>query len=178
MVNQMPTNIATQLFYIDIVIRIGYWLHIISRPLHTIAKGREVVGFYQSDCKKPRIWPLNSSHWRSKLKGHRFLKCLHGNTFLSRWRTLEESLGLIGMESRTIVESSSNCFHKFLQKLTRSCPLDWRGCFGHVIKWDAPCSFGLGHWRLHTMPKRMFQFLYFISYFQAISSNSQQSLAI
>ena len=29
------------------------------------------------------------------------------------------------------------------QPLTRSWPLDWRGCFGQGIKWDAPSSFGV-----------------------------------
>jgi hypothetical protein len=29
------------------------------------------------------------------------------------------------------------------KKLTRSWPVDWRGSFGHGIKWDAPSSFGL-----------------------------------
>jgi hypothetical protein len=28
-------------------------------------------------------------------------------------------------------------------KLTTSWPLDWRGCFGQRINWDAPSSFGL-----------------------------------
>jgi hypothetical protein len=39
------------------------------------------------------------------------------------------------------------------QSLTRSWPLDWRGCFEQGIKWDAPLGldFGLGLWRLHTM---------------------------
>jgi hypothetical protein len=74
------------------------------------------------------------------------------------------------------------------QKLTRSWPLDWRGCFGQAIKWDASdeCyrfelwawpletshydrpsreaigvhdqKFGL--WRLHTLPDQRLQFLY------------------
>ena len=30
--------------------------------LHTTAEGREALGFHQSDCKKPRIWPLDPSH--------------------------------------------------------------------------------------------------------------------
>jgi hypothetical protein len=34
--------------------------------------------------------------------------------------------------------------------LTRSWPLDWRDCFGHVIKWDAPFSFGLWAWPLEA----------------------------
>ena len=65
------------------------------------------------------------------------------------------------------------------QSLTRSWPLDWRGCFEQGIKWDAPLGldFGLGLWRLHTMPGRRLQLLYFIGYFQPISLDSQQSLA-
>jgi hypothetical protein len=41
-----------------------------------------------------------------------------------------------------------------------------------------PLDFGLGLWKLHTMPSRRLQFLYFIGYFQLISLDSQQSLAI
>ena len=39
------------------------------------------------------------------------------------------------------------------QSLARSWPLNWRGCFGQGIKWDAPLGldFGLDLWRLHTM---------------------------
>jgi hypothetical protein len=37
-------------------------------------------------------------------------------------------------------------------------------------------DFGLGLWRLHTMPRRRLQFLYFIDYFQPFSLDSQQSL--
>jgi hypothetical protein len=52
------------------------------------------------------------------------------------------------------------------QSLTRSWPLDWRGCFGQGIKWDAPLGvdFDLGLWRLHIMPGRRLHFLYFIGY--------------
>jgi hypothetical protein len=92
------------------------------------------------------------------------------------------------------------------QSLTRSWPLDSRGCFEQGIKWHAPLSldFGLGLWRLHslavqverpwefmakgldfglelcglhTMPGRRLHLLYFIGYFQLISLDSQQSLA-
>jgi hypothetical protein len=31
-------------------------------PLHTMAEDRGVVDFHQSDCKKPRIRPLDPSH--------------------------------------------------------------------------------------------------------------------
>jgi hypothetical protein len=38
-------------------------------------------------------------------------------------------------------------------------------------------DFGLGLWRLHTMPGRRLHLLNFIGYFQVISLDSQQSLA-
>jgi hypothetical protein len=41
-----------------------------------------------------------------------------------------------------------------------------------------PLDFGLGMWRLHTVPNQRLQFLYCIGYFQPISLDSQQSLAI
>jgi hypothetical protein len=70
-------------------------------------------------------------------------------------------------------------------KTGRYWPLDWRGCFGHGLKWYAPSSslfVGLWAWpliwRLHTMPGQRLQFLYFIGYFQSISLDSQQILAI
>jgi hypothetical protein len=45
------------------------------------------------------------------------------------------------------------------------------GCFGQGIKWDAPLSsnFGLGLWRLHTMPCRGLQLLYFVGYIYIFS---------
>jgi hypothetical protein len=39
-------------------------------------------------------------------------------------------------------------------------------------------DFGLDLWRLHTMPGRRTYLLYIIGYFQLISLDSQQSLAI
>jgi hypothetical protein len=40
-----------------------------------------------------------------------------------------------------------------IQSLARSWLLDWRGCFGQGIEWDAPLGldFGLGLWKLHTI---------------------------
>jgi hypothetical protein len=92
------------------------------------------------------------------------------------------------------------------QALARSWPLDWSGCFGQGIKWDAPfgsdfgiglwrlhimvvqverpwefmtkgLDFGLGRWRVHTAPNQRPQLLYFIDYFQPVSLDSQQSVA-
>ena len=34
--------------------------------LHTMAEGREAIDFHQSNCKKPRIWPLDPSHYRRR----------------------------------------------------------------------------------------------------------------
>ena len=61
------------------------------------------------------------------------------------------------METQIMVERPSGFFHEKNQPLTRSSfrrLLDWRGCFGQGIKWDAPLDldFGLGLQRLHTMP--------------------------
>jgi hypothetical protein len=43
---------------------------------------------------------------------------------------------------------------------------------------DMGLDFGLGLWRLHTMPGQRLQLLYFIGYFQPISLDSQQGLTI
>jgi len=99
-------------------------------------------------------------------------------TFWRRRRTLEGSLDQTGMEAQTMVERPSVSFPK-KQSLTRSWPLDWRGYFEQGIKWHAPLDldFGVGLWRLHTMPGRWLHLPYFISYSQLISLDCQQSLA-
>jgi hypothetical protein len=60
------------------------------------------------------------------------------------------------METQIVVERLLVFFPIKNQLLTRFWLLDWRGCFGQGIKWDAPLglNFGLGLWRLHTMPGR------------------------
>jgi hypothetical protein len=68
------------------------------------------------------------------------------------------------METQTMVERPSKFFIKKNQSLARSWPLDWRGCFGQGIKWDAPLGldFGLGLWKLRTMTvqvKNMWEFM-------------------
>jgi hypothetical protein len=56
------------------------------------------------------------------------------------------------METQTMVERPSFFFIKN-HSLTKSWPLNWRGCFGQGIKWDAPLGldFELGFWKLNTM---------------------------
>jgi hypothetical protein len=81
-----------------------------------MAEGWETIDFYQSDCKKPRIQPLDPSHLRPKSKGRRSPKCLHGNTFWPRRQTFEGSLGQIGIETKTMVERPSIFFHKKISK--------------------------------------------------------------
>jgi hypothetical protein len=74
------------------------------------------------------------------------------------------------METQTMVG-----FFKLKKSSTRSWLLDWKGYFEQGIKWDAPLnlSFGLGLWRLHTMPGQRLHILYFIGYFQSISLDSK-----
>jgi hypothetical protein len=91
---------------------------------------------------------------------------------------LEQSLGRAKCLTQTSIERP-NFFSLNNQSLTKSWPLDSRGYFEQRIKWHAALSldFGLGLWRLHTMPGRRLHLLYFIGYFKLISLNSQQSLA-
>jgi hypothetical protein len=104
-------------------------------------------------------------------------KRLGGSTFRKLWR--QE----FGLSSKVWVDPNfwreAEFFSLNNQSLTRSWPLDLRGYFEQGIKWHAPLSldFGLGLWRLHTMPGRRLHFLYFIGYFRLISLDSQQSLA-
>ena len=105
--------------------------------------GREAVDFQQSNCKKWSIRPLDPSHQRPKSIGRRNLKCLHDNTFWPRRWTLKESLGRMGIETQTMAGRPSFFLLIKIQSLTRSWPLDWKGCFGQGIKWDAPSSFEL-----------------------------------
>ena len=66
-----------------------------------MAKGREAVGFHESNCKNQEFDNL-SLHWRPKSKGRRNLTCLHGSIFLSRRWTLKGSLDWMGMEIQTM----------------------------------------------------------------------------
>jgi hypothetical protein len=77
-----------------------------------MAEGQDAVAFHQSDCKKPRFWPLNPSQWMPKTKGCRSPKCLHGSTFLPRRQILEGSLGRTGLEIQTMFERPAIFLHK------------------------------------------------------------------
>jgi hypothetical protein len=98
------------------------------------------------------------------------------------------------IENPNYTREAVNFFSQSKMKLTRSWPLDRRGCFGQRIKWDACFSFGLwawpleashyGHpsqeamgvhgqkvwtlefglWRLHIVSGWRLQFLYFVGY--------------
>jgi hypothetical protein len=67
----------------------------------------EAIHFHQSNCKKPRIWPLDPSHYMLKSKGCRKLKSLHGNIFWPRRWTLKGSLGRTWMKTQTTIERPS-----------------------------------------------------------------------
>jgi hypothetical protein len=116
-----------------------------------MAEGREAVDFHQSNCKKPRVRPLDPTlHIMAKVQRPSHFKMI---TFCRRRRTLEGSLGWTGIETQTMVERPSVFFILNNQSLTKSWPLDWRGYFEQGIKWLAPLSldFGFGLWRLHTL---------------------------
>ena len=121
--------------------------------------------------------------------------------FWRRWRTLKGSLGWTGMEIQTMVGRPSLFFSiKKTNKIlaVRLKRLFWARkkvecsfflwilglTFGGFTLWlskSRGCEssdFGCGFWKLHTMPDRRLRFLYFISYSQPISLDSQQSLAI
>ena len=65
-------------------------------------------------------------------------------TFWRRRHTLKGSLGQTGIETQTMVERLSSYFQKKNQSLTRSWPLNWRGCFGQGVEWDAPLGLDFG----------------------------------
>jgi hypothetical protein len=68
--------------------------------LHTMAEGRKAVDFHQSDCKKPRVWPLDPSQYGQSPKAVASLN----DSFIQRRQTLKGSLGRMEMETQTMVE--------------------------------------------------------------------------
>jgi hypothetical protein len=62
----------------------------------------------------------------------------------------DELLKEVWVGHKTMVERPSLLSLKINNKLTRSWPLNWRGCFGQGRKWDAPSSFGLWAWLLEA----------------------------
>jgi hypothetical protein len=52
----------------------GSWLvcEVALRALHTMAGGQEAADFHQSNCKKPRVQPLDSSHYGRRSRGRWF----------------------------------------------------------------------------------------------------------
>jgi hypothetical protein len=55
-----------------------------------MAEGREAINFHQSNCKKPKIQPLDPSHYRPKSKDPQSPKCLHGVLFDQGNKCLKE----------------------------------------------------------------------------------------
>jgi hypothetical protein len=90
---------------------------------------------------------LSTLHTKVKVQRPSHFKML---TFWRRQRTLEGSLGWTGMETQTMVKRPPVFISLKNQSLTRSWPLDWRGCFEQGIKWNAPSSFGLWAWPLEA----------------------------
>jgi hypothetical protein len=143
--------------------------------LHTMAEGREAVDFHQSNCKNPRVQPLDPSHYGQSPKA----VTIKIDYFLKKATDSRRKFGSDGNGNPNYGREVVGFFSLKIQSLTRSWPLDWRGYFEQGTKWHAPLGldFGLGLWRLHTMPGQRLDVLYFIGYFQLISLDSQQSLA-
>jgi hypothetical protein len=143
-----------------------------------------------------------ASHYGRRSRGHRFppiklqeTKSLASRPFalymakvqrMSQFKmiTFEEGDGLskevwVGREWKPKLWSRDRRFF-FMRKsiIDNILAIRLEGYFEQGIKWDVPLGlgFGLGLWRLHTMPGQRLHLLYFIGYFQLISLDFQQSL--
>jgi hypothetical protein len=87
----------------------------LSIPTNQIARNQEFsLSTLHTRGQSPKVVALQNAYM--------------GNTFLPRRRTLEGSLGWIGMETQNMIEKPSIFFiKKKNQKLTRPWQLDWRG---------------------------------------------------
>jgi hypothetical protein len=114
-----------------------------------MAEGREAVDFHQSNCKKPRVRPLDPSHFGQSPKATAFLN----DYFLKKATNSRRKFGLDGNRNSNYGREAVGFFSLNNQSLTRSWPLDWKDYFEQGIKWHAPLSleFGLGRWRLHSL---------------------------
>jgi hypothetical protein len=117
-----------------------------------MAEGREGVDSHQSKCKKPRVRPLDSSHYNQS------------PYFLKKATDSRRKFGSDGNGNPNYGREAIGFFLLKNQSLARFWPLDWRSFFEQGIKCQAPLSldFGLGLWRLHTMVvqvKRPWEFM-------------------
>jgi hypothetical protein len=121
---------------------------VIVRALHTMAEGREAVDFHQSNCKKPRVRPLDPSHYGQSPKA----VAICNDCFWKKATDSQRKFGSDGNENPKYGREAASFFSLKNQSLTRSWPLDWRGYFEQGRKWDAPLGldFGLGLWRLQS----------------------------
>jgi hypothetical protein len=104
--------------------------------LHTMAKGREAVDFHQSNCKNPRVRPLNPSHYSQSPK-------VINDYFLKKATDSRRKFGSDGNGNPNYGWEAVGFFSLEIQSLTRSWPLDSRGYFEQGIKWHAPLVLGL-----------------------------------
>jgi hypothetical protein len=111
--------------------------------LHTMAEGREAVDFHESNCEKPRVRPLDPSHYGQSPKA----VTIQNAYFFTKATNSRRKFGSDGNGTLTMVKKPS-VFSIKNQSLTRSWPLDWRGYFEQGIKWDALLGLDIGVWTL------------------------------
>jgi hypothetical protein len=111
-----------------------------SGVLHTMAEGREVVDFHISNCKKPRVRPLDPSRYGQSPKA----VAIQNDCFLKKvMDSLEGRLGRMGMETQTMVERPSVSFHQ--KSITHKIlAVRLEGLFW--ARNEVGCSFGFGLW--------------------------------
>jgi hypothetical protein len=118
-----------------------------------------------------------ASHCGRRLRGHRFppIRLLKTKNSTARPFTLEAKVQRTSLSKMPIGQHFSTkvtnfrkmvgshrhgnpnyaqevvgCLNKNIKIWQRSWPLDWRGCFGQWINWDALSSFGLWAWPLEA----------------------------
>jgi hypothetical protein len=105
-----------------------------------MAEGREAVDFHQSNCKKPRVRPIDPSQSGQSPKAVGILNYY----FWKEPTDSQRKFGLDGNGNPNYGREAVGFFSLKNQSLTRSWALDWRGYFEQGIK--VACSFGFGLW--------------------------------
>jgi len=142
-----------------------------------MAEGREVVDFHKSNCKKPRVRPLDPSRYGQSPKAVAF----PNDCFLKKVTdSLEGSLGRTGMETQTMIERPSVSFHQ--KSITHN--ILGTSHYGRPSREAIGLSgqrFGLWVWPLeashYARPKAPLTMFYWVCFLNSFLLKSKQSLA-
>jgi hypothetical protein len=116
--------------------------------------------FLPINCKKPRVQPLDPSHYGQSPKA----VAISNECLLKKSTHSRRKFGSVGNGNPKYGREAVGFSSLKNQSLTRAWPLDWRGYFEQGIKWDAPLGldFGRSLWRRHTMDvqvERLWEFM-------------------